>query len=96
MPPFSELRPVIERLRALGSYLTVSANNSGELRFQVESDVAEVQTYFTNLKHPEFGTGGWYLLVSILTTYAQSTASQPQRQNGQGQSCSSFTVCAST
>ncbi|XP_037068147.1 checkpoint protein HUS1-like isoform X3 [Pollicipes pollicipes] len=53
LPPLRLLRPVVERMRALGPRLTVSASHAGRLLLRVESDQASVATHFCGLRtHP--------------------------------------------
>ncbi|XP_043233563.1 checkpoint protein HUS1-like isoform X2 [Amphibalanus amphitrite] len=53
LPALRLLRPVVERMRAIGPRLTVSASRSGRFVLRVESDQAVVATHFGQLRtHP--------------------------------------------
>ncbi|KAI9101760.1 checkpoint protein Hus1/Mec3 [Phlyctochytrium arcticum] len=52
LPPLSDLKTIVERMRGLGSHLVVSANMSGELSVRVETDVVKVETAFSSLVNP--------------------------------------------
>lgn len=54
MPPLKVLRTVAERMKNLGSYLELSANQSGEMRLRVESEQVTVSTHFRDLENPEW------------------------------------------
>ncbi|XP_072174015.1 checkpoint protein HUS1-like [Diadema setosum] len=54
MPPLKVLRTVTERMKNLGSYLELSANQSGDMRLGVESEQVTVSTHFRDLENPEW------------------------------------------
>ncbi|GJN90449.1 hypothetical protein Rhopal_003460-T1 [Rhodotorula paludigena] len=55
LPPLQLLRTVVERLKTVSPYLTLSANNAGELRIRAEADEANVETEWRGLKKPSMG-----------------------------------------
>ncbi|GAA6053127.1 hypothetical protein JCM3770_002866 [Rhodotorula araucariae] len=55
LPPLNLLRTVVERLKTISPYITISANNLGELRVRAESDDAKVETEWRGLKKPTQG-----------------------------------------
>nr|XP_054751716.1 checkpoint protein HUS1-like [Lytechinus pictus]XP_054751717.1 checkpoint protein HUS1-like [Lytechinus pictus] len=54
MPPLKVIRTVAERMKNLGSYLELSANQNGEMRLRVESEQVTVSTHFRNLENPNW------------------------------------------
>ncbi|BGP49782.1 Checkpoint protein hus1 [Rhodotorula kratochvilovae] len=55
LPPLNLLRTVVERLKTISPYITLSANNVGELRLRAESDDAKVETEWRGLRRPTQG-----------------------------------------
>ncbi|GAA5878625.1 hypothetical protein JCM8547_003848 [Rhodosporidiobolus lusitaniae] len=55
LPPLQILRTVAERLKTVSPYITLSANNRGELRMRAEADEAKVETEWRGLKRPNTG-----------------------------------------
>ena len=53
--PSELMRGVVERMKNIDSLITISANLQGVFRLRVESDLANVETEWRNLKHPEIG-----------------------------------------
>jgi HUS1 checkpoint protein len=61
------MRTVAERMKTISDTVVLSANLSGKLRMRIESDLANVETQWDNLRHPELGKdltdrgmgGGW-------------------------------------
>lgn len=67
LPAASEsLRGVVDRMKNIGSIITVSANLHGVLKLRVESDLAKVETEWRDLKHPEIGEHalGWFVILA--------------------------------
>ncbi|XP_022087084.1 checkpoint protein HUS1-like [Acanthaster planci] len=58
MPPLKALRNVVERMKNLGSYMELSANQNGEMRLRVETDQVTVSTHFKDLEIPEWVNEG--------------------------------------
>ncbi|XP_038078829.1 checkpoint protein HUS1-like isoform X2 [Patiria miniata] len=58
MPPLKSLRNVVERMKNLGSYLELSANQNGEMRLRVETEQVTVSTHFKDLEIPEWVNEG--------------------------------------
>ncbi|XP_023237915.1 checkpoint protein HUS1-like [Centruroides sculpturatus] len=56
MPPLKIVRNIIDRMKNLDSFVTLSASPEGILVLQVENDIVTVKTRFTNLEIPS-GTG---------------------------------------
>lgn len=51
--PIDLMRGVADRMKSLGSVITLSSNRRGILRMRVESELANVQTEWRNLTHPD-------------------------------------------
>ncbi|GAA6023942.1 hypothetical protein JCM8202_001300 [Rhodotorula sphaerocarpa] len=52
LPDLQQIRTVVERLKTVSPFVTVSANNQGELRLRAEADEANVETEWRGLKRP--------------------------------------------
>jgi len=52
MPALRVLRNIVDRMKNLSNFVRVSANNAGELKFCVETDLVTVSTYFHDLDRP--------------------------------------------
>lgn len=52
MPPLKTVRNIIDRMKNLDSFVTLSASPEGILILQVENDIVTVKTRFTNLEVP--------------------------------------------
>jgi len=52
MPSLRVLRNIVDRMKNLSNFVRVSANNSGELKLCVETDLVTVSTYFHDLDRP--------------------------------------------
>ncbi|GAA5917537.1 hypothetical protein JCM6882_001722 [Rhodosporidiobolus microsporus] len=55
LPELKVLRTVAERLKTISGYITLTANNRGELRMRAEADEAKVETEWRGLKKPHGG-----------------------------------------
>jgi HUS1 checkpoint protein len=53
--PSETMRGVVEKMKNLDSIVTISSNLQGVLRLRVKSDLANVETEWRNLSHPEMG-----------------------------------------
>lgn len=53
--PTETMRGVVEKMKNLDSIITVSSNLQGVMRLRVKSDLANVETEWRNLSHPEMG-----------------------------------------
>lgn len=53
MPPLKVLRHVIDRMKNVADYLTISANMDGHLQFKVDPDMVTIITEFKGLEHPQ-------------------------------------------
>ncbi len=62
MPSLKVVRNVVDRMKNLSNFVTVSANQNGEMKLQVETDMVAVGTYFQDLEQPMWsksaGCGG--------------------------------------
>ncbi|CAF1127010.1 unnamed protein product [Rotaria magnacalcarata] len=47
MSKLKTLKNVIDRMKAMSSFVTLQANKSGDMTIKVETDTAQVATYFT-------------------------------------------------
>ncbi|ELU00492.1 hypothetical protein CAPTEDRAFT_167069 [Capitella teleta] len=54
MPCVKILRNVVDRMKNLSNFLTISANNSGEMNFGVSTDIATIKTHFKDVGHPNW------------------------------------------
>merc|ERR1712038_459018 len=52
MPDLKILRNVIDRMKNLSNYVVISANQQGDMKLQVETDLATIATHFKHLEHP--------------------------------------------
>ncbi|KAI9027403.1 checkpoint protein Hus1/Mec3 [Phycomyces nitens] len=52
LPTMHSLKPVADRLKQIGKYVTISANMGGELKLNVANDVAECETAYSRLENP--------------------------------------------
>ncbi|EDO49542.1 predicted protein [Nematostella vectensis] len=52
MPPLKVLRNVVDRMKNLGNFLTISASYTGTMTLGVETDLVTVTTYFKHLDIP--------------------------------------------
>lgn len=52
MPALRVLRNIVDRMKNLSNFVRVSANNAGEMKFCVETDLVTVSTYFHDLDRP--------------------------------------------
>ncbi len=52
LPPLRVLRPVVDRMKNISEFLTISANMAGSLALKVDTDLASVATFYSNLEHP--------------------------------------------
>ncbi|KAH9495675.1 DNA damage checkpoint control protein [Bulinus truncatus] len=50
--PQLKLENVVDKMKNLSNYLSLSANRSGEMKLSVETDMVAVSTHFQNLTHP--------------------------------------------
>jgi HUS1 checkpoint protein len=53
LPQLLMVKNVVERLKSLSHYMTISANMRGELQLSVHTDSAEVTTHYKDLINPE-------------------------------------------
>lgn len=56
LPPLDQIKKVIDRMKSISNDVVFSANLSGEMHLRVESDAANVETEWRDLRHPELGT----------------------------------------
>jgi len=52
MPALKVLRNIVDRMKNLSNFVQVCANNAGELKLCVETDLVTVSTYFHDLDRP--------------------------------------------
>ena len=52
MPPMKLLRNVVDRMKNLSNFVSISANQRGEMKVKVETDQVTVATHFKDLDHP--------------------------------------------
>lgn len=64
MPPLKRFKSICERMKFLSSQLILEATPGGILALKVETDLASVSTYFTNLKVEEC-PGMFYFGIKI-------------------------------
>jgi len=53
MPPLVSVRTIIDRMKSMSNYLTISANYNGEFRLKIETESVSVETYFKDLMAPD-------------------------------------------
>lgn len=52
MPPLQRVKNVVERLKNLSTYLTIMANQNGDMALQVETELVSARTTFRSLEIP--------------------------------------------
>jgi len=52
MPPLKLVRTVVDRMKNVCDYLTITANMDGLLRLSVETNMVTIATFYKNLNHP--------------------------------------------
>ncbi|KAK3106586.1 hypothetical protein FSP39_023108 [Pinctada imbricata] len=52
MPQMKLLRNIVDKMKSLSNYMVLSANNSGEMKLMVETEMASVSTFFRDLPNP--------------------------------------------
>ncbi|XP_020917230.1 checkpoint protein HUS1 isoform X1 [Exaiptasia diaphana] len=52
MPQIKTVRNVVERMKNLSNYMTISANLKGSMTLGVDTDIVTVETHFKNLDNP--------------------------------------------
>ncbi|KAK2176299.1 hypothetical protein NP493_672g01017 [Ridgeia piscesae] len=52
MPPLKLLRSVVDRMKNLSNFVLLSANQRGQMKVKVQTDLVTVTTYFNDLDHP--------------------------------------------
>jgi HUS1 checkpoint protein len=57
LPSLKSVKNVIESMKNISDYVTISANMDGELTLSVEASLVSARTYFTKLEHPNKGLG---------------------------------------
>ncbi|CAF0723078.1 unnamed protein product [Rotaria sordida] len=50
MSKLKTLKNIIDRMKAMCNYVTLQANKSGDMTVKIETDTAQVATYFTGLQ----------------------------------------------
>ncbi|VDB90867.1 unnamed protein product [Peniophora sp. CBMAI 1063] len=58
LPPLQDIRPVVERLRALGDVVAVRANRSGKLQISAATENAKIDVVWDKLQNPRIGEDG--------------------------------------
>lgn len=53
MPPLVSVRTIIDRMKSMSNYLTISANFNGEFILKIETEAVSVETYFKDLISPD-------------------------------------------
>lgn len=54
LPPLKQVKTIIDRMKSLDNYITLSANMSGELNIRIETSTVTATTYFKNLMNHKF------------------------------------------
>ena len=52
MPNARVLRNVVDRMKNLSNFVSISANQNGAMRVKVEADQVTVETHFKDLEYP--------------------------------------------
>ncbi|PVU87459.1 hypothetical protein BB559_006039 [Furculomyces boomerangus] len=53
LPQINSIRSVAERMKTVSDYITISANNSGNMTLRVASEIVEIETYYKQLVNPQ-------------------------------------------
>lgn len=78
--PTETMRGVVEKMKNLDSIITVSSNLQGILRLRVKSDLANVETEWRNLSHPEMGKLCHQTQATAPLNVIHRRQSEPRRQ----------------
>lgn len=57
MPPLKTVKTIAERMKNISTYMILSANQSGDMKMQVEAALVSVATSFQDLEIPDIGDG---------------------------------------
>uniref|UniRef100_A0A0B6Z858 Checkpoint protein n=1 Tax=Arion vulgaris TaxID=1028688 RepID=A0A0B6Z858_9EUPU len=57
LPQMKVLKNVVDKMKNLSNYLTLSANISGDMKLSVETDMVAISTHFQNLSNPTWSHG---------------------------------------
>lgn len=55
LPPLKQLKSLLEKMKTLADYVTISANMNGELQLKIETDIVSVTTFYQKLTNHSFG-----------------------------------------
>ena len=55
LPPLKVVRNVIDKMKNISDYLTITADMAHRLSFMIENDSVKVSTFYQNLQHPQIG-----------------------------------------
>ena len=66
MPHMKTLRNIIDRMKNLSNFVTLSANQEGDMNLCVETDLFSVATHFKELEHPRWSK---YIHMCICIQY---------------------------
>lgn len=56
LPPLKQLKSLLEKMKTLADYVTISANMNGELQLKIETDIVSVTTFYQKLTNHSFDT----------------------------------------
>ncbi|PVU96034.1 hypothetical protein BB561_001432 [Smittium simulii] len=52
LPPINNLRSVAERIKSVGQCITISASNTGKIKFHVASEIVDIEVFYRDLINP--------------------------------------------
>lgn len=55
LPSIVTLKSISEKLKLFSSFVTISANMSGEFKLNVENEYGEAESLFDDLNNPDLG-----------------------------------------
>jgi hypothetical protein len=94
LPPLRPLYTVVERYRCVNPFVCVAANKEGKMSLRVESALATVSTFYSNLDNPPFSFSVFILMINffffnIPDNPTSSSSYSPSTTNADGMVSSS-------
>lgn len=61
LPPLEAMKQSLDRMKAISNHIKFMANMQGELKMVAQSDLVEVETEYSDLKHPRLSMIAYWL-----------------------------------
>ncbi|XP_034040716.1 checkpoint protein HUS1 isoform X2 [Thalassophryne amazonica] len=58
LPPLKTMKNIVDRMKNLSNFLEIEANQNGEMKLKIETDLVSVTTHFKDLGNPPWGDDG--------------------------------------